>query len=276
MEGVSGAGKTAVCDELRRRGFHAINGDRELAYEGDPATGEPRDDVTGLAVHDHHIWQEDGEIHRLRPERGHDLLLRRIAQLRTFPRPVRRKVRPDHRRGDAGSTLGSVGRTSGVGEAGQQNVRSSNNCTRPNKTHHRPRRSTRRAASRPSSTTSCGGLTVRVRLDDRGDDHRVIKDERVFSEWVVEQPSGRTGDLLPRVPRSELKHEAPGWHLAMRAGGFSLFRGKPAEQLGLPTLTASPATPSRVKANLRVFGRPFQTFAPPPSGTTALVKLSPK
>lgn len=35
IEGVSGAGKTAVCHELRRRGFHAINGDRELR-QGDP------------------------------------------------------------------------------------------------------------------------------------------------------------------------------------------------------------------------------------------------
>jgi len=55
IEGVSGTGKTSVCHELRRRGFHAINGDRELAYQGDPETGEPTD------VHDHrhHIWPVD-------------------------------------------------------------------------------------------------------------------------------------------------------------------------------------------------------------------------
>jgi broad-specificity NMP kinase len=41
IEGVSGTGKTSVCHELRRRGYHAINGDRELAYQGDPKTGEP-------------------------------------------------------------------------------------------------------------------------------------------------------------------------------------------------------------------------------------------
>jgi gluconate kinase len=52
IEGVSGTGKTAVCRELRRRGYHAINGDRELAYQGDPETGEPTD---GLR-HEHHIW----------------------------------------------------------------------------------------------------------------------------------------------------------------------------------------------------------------------------
>jgi hypothetical protein len=46
IEGVSGAGKTAVCRELQRRGHHAINGDRELAYLGDSETGKPTD---GLA-----------------------------------------------------------------------------------------------------------------------------------------------------------------------------------------------------------------------------------
>ena len=41
IEGVSGTGKTSVCNELQRRGYHAIHGDRELAYQGDPETGEP-------------------------------------------------------------------------------------------------------------------------------------------------------------------------------------------------------------------------------------------
>jgi adenylate kinase family enzyme len=36
IEGVSGAGKTAVCTELQRRGYQAIHGDRELVYRGDP------------------------------------------------------------------------------------------------------------------------------------------------------------------------------------------------------------------------------------------------
>ena len=52
IEGGSGTGKTSVCAELRRRGYHAINGDTELAYQGDPATGEP---VAGHS-HEHHIW----------------------------------------------------------------------------------------------------------------------------------------------------------------------------------------------------------------------------
>jgi gluconate kinase len=55
IEGVSGTGKSSVCKELQRRGHHAVNGDDELAYQGDPETGEPTDGFT----HEHHIWQVD-------------------------------------------------------------------------------------------------------------------------------------------------------------------------------------------------------------------------
>lgn len=41
IEGVSGTGKTTVAEELQRRGFHVLHGDRELAYRGYPETGEP-------------------------------------------------------------------------------------------------------------------------------------------------------------------------------------------------------------------------------------------
>jgi adenylate kinase family enzyme len=60
IEGVSGTGKTAVCKELQRRGYHAINGDRELAYLGDPETGKPMDSLThepsAIFRSEHHIW----------------------------------------------------------------------------------------------------------------------------------------------------------------------------------------------------------------------------
>ncbi|MFJ3958426.1 AAA family ATPase [Arthrobacter sp. NPDC090010] len=59
IEGGSGTGKTAVCEELARRGFHAVHGDRELAYQGDPETGSPVEGVHGPAAHDHHLWQLD-------------------------------------------------------------------------------------------------------------------------------------------------------------------------------------------------------------------------
>lgn len=66
IDGVSGTGKTAVAEELQRRGHHVIHGDRVLAYVGDPATGEPLDppDHQGLAasvawLNQHWIWPVD-------------------------------------------------------------------------------------------------------------------------------------------------------------------------------------------------------------------------
>ncbi|MZQ83328.1 AAA family ATPase [Paenibacillus sp. 5J-6] len=55
IEGVSGTGKTSVCTELQRRGYHALHGDRELAYQGDPETGT----CTDSATHENHIWDVD-------------------------------------------------------------------------------------------------------------------------------------------------------------------------------------------------------------------------
>ncbi len=55
IEGVSCTGKTSVADELGRRGYHAIHGDRVLSYRGDPKTGEP---VEG-AAYEHWIWDVD-------------------------------------------------------------------------------------------------------------------------------------------------------------------------------------------------------------------------
>jgi thymidylate kinase len=72
IEGVSGTGKTSVCKELHRRGYIAINGDRELRYQGDPTTGEKTEDV-GLGIptllspeirHAHNIWDVE-KVRRL-------------------------------------------------------------------------------------------------------------------------------------------------------------------------------------------------------------------
>ena len=67
VEGVSGTGKTSVCHELRRRGYAAINGDRDLAYQGDPATGEK----TVGRSHEHHIWDVK-TVRRLAANRDDD------------------------------------------------------------------------------------------------------------------------------------------------------------------------------------------------------------
>jgi gluconate kinase len=53
IEGASCSGKTTVCKELQRRGHQAINGDTELAYQGDPETGEP----TNSHRHENHVWR---------------------------------------------------------------------------------------------------------------------------------------------------------------------------------------------------------------------------
>ncbi|HEX4303671.1 MAG TPA: hypothetical protein VHZ78_12820 [Rhizomicrobium sp.] len=66
IEGVSGTGKTSVAEALQRRGHHVVHGDRELAYRGNPETGEPLDRVADKSgtdspawVHAHHIWHVD-------------------------------------------------------------------------------------------------------------------------------------------------------------------------------------------------------------------------
>jgi adenylate kinase family enzyme len=60
IEGVSGAGKTAVAEELQRRGYQVVHGDRALAYLGDPETGRPMTPETGSPTarwrHEHHVW----------------------------------------------------------------------------------------------------------------------------------------------------------------------------------------------------------------------------
>lgn len=48
IEGRSGSGKTTVCNELVRRGYQAIHGDRVLAYQGDPETGRPDPETDGI------------------------------------------------------------------------------------------------------------------------------------------------------------------------------------------------------------------------------------
>lgn len=66
IEGVSGTGKTTVAEELQRRGYHVIHGDRALAYVGDPETGKPLDAPPAESAanslrwgHEHWIWPVD-------------------------------------------------------------------------------------------------------------------------------------------------------------------------------------------------------------------------
>jgi len=79
IEGVSGTGKTSVAIELQRRGYHVIHGDRELAYKGDPQTGEPLDAsalkqrISDVAFgHEHHLWDFD-KVKSLAADRSHPI-----------------------------------------------------------------------------------------------------------------------------------------------------------------------------------------------------------
>lgn len=74
IEGSSGAGKTAVATELERRGYHAVHGDRVLAYQGDPETGArvtpPPGDLVFL--NDHHIWDLE-KVRAIIADRSRDM-----------------------------------------------------------------------------------------------------------------------------------------------------------------------------------------------------------
>ncbi len=77
IEGVSGAGKTTVATELQRRGHHVIHGDREIAYRGDPETGEPlvsarhqHETDDPVFVHGHHLWHVE-KVRRIAGDASH-------------------------------------------------------------------------------------------------------------------------------------------------------------------------------------------------------------
>jgi hypothetical protein len=59
IEGVSGAGKTAVAEELQRRGHHVVHGDRDLKYWGDPKTGAPLAEPAHASEMDKVLWRHE-------------------------------------------------------------------------------------------------------------------------------------------------------------------------------------------------------------------------
>ncbi len=56
IEGMSGVGKTSVAEELQRRGYDVVHGDRKFAYTGDPETGEPLTQPDGLTEAEAIAW----------------------------------------------------------------------------------------------------------------------------------------------------------------------------------------------------------------------------
>lgn len=73
VDGVSGAGKTTVAEELERRGYHVVHGDRVLARQGDRETGLLLDEPIGgwsfEERHQHHIWDVD-QVRALAVDQG--------------------------------------------------------------------------------------------------------------------------------------------------------------------------------------------------------------
>ena len=53
IEGVSGSGKSSVCAELQRHGYHAVDADT-LSYFGDPKSGSPVD----VEIHANWLWNK--------------------------------------------------------------------------------------------------------------------------------------------------------------------------------------------------------------------------
>ena len=62
IDGVSGTGKTTVAEELQRRGYHVIHGDRELKYRGDPKTGEPLNEPVHKSETDKAVWEQEHHL----------------------------------------------------------------------------------------------------------------------------------------------------------------------------------------------------------------------
>jgi gluconate kinase len=61
VEGLSGAGKSSVCQELIRRGHNAISTDRAWSYYADPDTGLPG----GPIQHDNWMWDRQKAVSEL-------------------------------------------------------------------------------------------------------------------------------------------------------------------------------------------------------------------
>ena len=61
VEGLSGAGKSAVYEELIRRGYTAISTDRSWSYSADPDTGLPG----GPGGHDTWMWDQERAVSEL-------------------------------------------------------------------------------------------------------------------------------------------------------------------------------------------------------------------
>ncbi len=71
IDGVSGAGKTTICDELNKRGYKAIEADETLADWIDPKTGLPTDDHSS----ENWYWSEEKFNSMVEEAKGKDIFV---------------------------------------------------------------------------------------------------------------------------------------------------------------------------------------------------------
>jgi broad-specificity NMP kinase len=71
IDGVSGSGKTTVCEELIKRGYYAIEADEKLAAFIDPKTGLPTDDHSSENWH----WDKDKFNTIIKEANGKDIFI---------------------------------------------------------------------------------------------------------------------------------------------------------------------------------------------------------
>jgi len=71
IDGVSGAGKTTICDELNKRGYKAIEADEVLADWINPLTGLPTDDHSSYNWH----WDKNRFDALIKEAGEHDLFI---------------------------------------------------------------------------------------------------------------------------------------------------------------------------------------------------------
>lgn len=62
IDGISGTGKTTVAEELERRGYNVLHGDRELKFRGDPKTGKRVEEPKHKNELDKAIWRQKHHI----------------------------------------------------------------------------------------------------------------------------------------------------------------------------------------------------------------------
>jgi dephospho-CoA kinase len=71
IEGISGTGKTEVCNELKKRGYKALEADEVFGFYGDPKTGKPTEKRSQL----NWLWNKKKVDEKLSKEIGEPIFV---------------------------------------------------------------------------------------------------------------------------------------------------------------------------------------------------------